>query len=153
MLKLALLKSVSCFITFPKVWFSKKIAMSKLINETTVSEGIGIIGVNKIGLKQWRAHCFSTQFGFGCLDLAFLCSCWVKKLTDRKDTLFVVISFSQFVYTYGREGDQSCPKFCPRGLYSALNPFVVQWFRFQSLLFLNFINKVTHENSDMCIIG
>ena len=34
------------------------------------------------------------RFGF------FLCSCWVKNLTDRKDTLLVVIAFSQFVFSY-----------------------------------------------------
>ena len=40
---------------------------------------VKVIAVNKIGLEPWQAHCFLTQFGFGCLDLAFLCSCWVKK--------------------------------------------------------------------------
>ena len=29
------------------------------------------IAVNEIGLEQWQAHCFSTQFEFGCLDSAF----------------------------------------------------------------------------------
>ena len=76
---------VIMIVTVTVVWNVEKII---------VLLGMGtIIAANNIGLEQWQAHCFSAQFGFSCLDLDFLNSCWVKNLADRKDALMVVIAF------------------------------------------------------------
>ena len=115
-------------ITVPVLYTKLLFANSNPIHQASPETSSRTVNAND---KSW---CFSTQFGFGCLDLAFLNNCWVKTLTGRKDTPIPVIGICRPGATLRRPLLIPSPLNCSRGLwmpqdiqdhYEAYNGFVI----------------------------
>ena len=84
-----------CYGPYCMTIFNKKSTLNanKFISHSKIASQTGGLRENSsrsVNAND-RSWCFSAQFGFGCLDLAFLNNCWVKTLTGRKDTPTPVI--------------------------------------------------------------